>query len=135
MTLFSTIFITLDTFLLSLLGFLIDEIPRYALKKEEGQKQSSRGVPRKRCSENMQQIYWRTPMQKSDFNKVAKQLYWNHTSPWVLSCKFAAYFQNTFSNEHLWVAASGKIIHEVSNWENSYIGITKLAYKRRFGGR
>ena len=75
MTLFSTIFITLDTFLLSLLGFLIDEIPRYALKKEEGQKQSSRGVPRKRCSENMQQIYWRTPMQKSHFNKVAKQLY------------------------------------------------------------
>ena len=22
------------------------------------------------------------------------------------SCKFAAYFQNTFSQEHLWVAAS-----------------------------
>ena len=27
-----------------------------------------------RCSENMQQIYRRTPMQKYDFNKVAKQL-------------------------------------------------------------
>ena len=26
----------------------------------------------------------------------AKQLYWNHTSAWVFSCKFAAYFQNTF---------------------------------------
>ena len=25
------------------------------------QKQPSRGVLRKRCSENMQQIYWRTP--------------------------------------------------------------------------
>ena len=35
-TLFSIIFITFDTFLLSLLGFLIDEIPRYALKKEKG---------------------------------------------------------------------------------------------------
>ena len=23
----------------------------------------------------------------------AKQLYWNHTSAWVFSCKFAAYFQ------------------------------------------
>ena len=25
------------------------------------------------------------------------QLYWNHTSAWVFSCKFAAYFQDTFS--------------------------------------
>ena len=35
------------------------------------QKQSSRGVLGKRCSENMQQIYRRTPMPKCDFNKVA----------------------------------------------------------------
>ena len=37
-------------------------------------------------------------MSKCDFNKVAKQLqlYWNRTSVWVFSCKFAAYFQNTF---------------------------------------
>ena len=27
----------------------------------------------------------------------AKQLYWNHTSAWVFSSKFAAYFQKTFS--------------------------------------
>ena len=27
---------------------------------------------------------------------VAKQLYWNHTLAWVFSCRFAAYFQNTF---------------------------------------
>ena len=51
----------------------------------------------KRCSKNMQQIYGKTPMSKWDFNKVAKQLYWNHTSAWVLSCKFAGYFQNIFS--------------------------------------
>ena len=38
-------------------------------------KQPSRGVPRKRCSENMPQIYRRTPMPKCDFNKVALQLY------------------------------------------------------------
>ena len=29
-----------------------------------------RGVPRKRCSENMQQNYRRTPMPKCDFNNV-----------------------------------------------------------------
>ena len=34
-------------------------------------------------------------MSKFDLNKVAKQLYRNHTSAWVFSCKFAAYFQNT----------------------------------------
>ena len=39
------------------------------------QKQPSRGVLRKRCSENMQQIYRRTPMPTCDFNKVAKQLW------------------------------------------------------------
>ena len=47
-------------------------------------------------SENMQQIYRRTPMPKSYINKVASQLYWNHTSARVFSCKFAVYFQNTF---------------------------------------
>ena len=46
------------------------------------QKQPSRGVLRKRWSENMQQIY-RTPMPKWNFNKTTKQLYWNHTSTWV----------------------------------------------------
>ena len=57
-------------------------------------------------SENMQQIYRRAPMWKCDFNRVALQLYWNHTSVSVFSCKFAAYFQSTFSEEHLWRAAS-----------------------------
>ena len=35
------------------------------------QKQPSRDVLRKRCSENIQQIYRRTPMPKCDYNKVA----------------------------------------------------------------
>ena len=39
------------------------------------QKEPLRGVPRKRCSENMQRIYRRTPVPKCDFNKVALQLY------------------------------------------------------------
>ena len=34
-----------------------------------------RGVFRKRCSENMLQIYKRTPMPKCAFNKFALQLY------------------------------------------------------------
>ena len=51
-----------------------------------------RGVLRKRCSRNMQQIYWRTPMQKCNFNKVAKQLH------------IAACFQNTF---FLWTPLKG----------------------------
>ena len=71
------------------------------------QKQPSRGVLRKSCSENMQWIYRRTPMRKCDFIKVAKQLYWHHTAVWVFSCKFAWYFQSTFSWEHIWRAASG----------------------------
>ena len=36
------------------------------------QKQHSRGVFSKRCSEKIKQIYRRTPMPKCDFNKVAK---------------------------------------------------------------
>ena len=39
--------------------------------KIEHQKQPSRGVLIKRCCESMQQIYWRTPMSKCDFKKVA----------------------------------------------------------------
>ena len=65
-----------------------------------------KGVLRKSCSENMQEIYRRTPMPKCNFNKVASQLCWNHTLSWVLCCKFATYFQNIFSWEHLWRAAS-----------------------------
>ena len=38
------------------------------------QKQPSRTVLRKRCSENMQQIYRTAPISKCDFNKVAKQV-------------------------------------------------------------
>ena len=38
------------------------------------QRQPCRGVLKKRCSENIQQIYSRTPMPKCDFNKVANLL-------------------------------------------------------------
>ena len=39
-------------------------------------------------------IYWRTLIPRCDFSKVALQLYWNHTSAGLFSCKFAAYFEN-----------------------------------------
>ena len=86
--------------LLELINFLLCDLRHYL------QKQPPRSVLRKRCSENMRQIYRRIPMPKCDFNKVALQLYWNRTSAWASSCKFAAYFQNTFFKKHLWVAAS-----------------------------
>ena len=59
------------------------------------------GVLIKRCSENMQLIYKRTPIPKCDFNKVVKF----NILAGVFLYKFAAYFQNTFSLEH-WRAAS-----------------------------
>ena len=31
----------------------------------------------------------------------AMQLYWNNTSAWVISSKFDAFLQNTFSEKHL----------------------------------
>ena len=44
-------------------------------------------------------------MPKCDFKNVDWQLCWKHTSPWVFSCKFAAYFQNTFPKN-----ASGRLL-------------------------
>ena len=84
---------------------MLKSVRKYRIK--ELQKQPSRGVPREWCSENMQQIYRRTLMLKCDFNKVTKQLCWNHTSVLVISFKFAAYFQNTFIYKHLQMAGSG----------------------------
>ena len=45
------------------------------------QKQPARGVPRKRCSENMQQIYRRTPMSKCDFKNFIETALWHGCSP------------------------------------------------------
>ena len=71
----------------------------------------------KRYSENMQQIYRRTLMPKYDFNKVALQLFWNCNSTRVFSFKFAAYFQNTFSQELLWMAGSTLMKRKWSLWD------------------
>ena len=50
-------------------------LPKFDIYQSIVQKQPSRGVLRKKCSENMQQIYRRIPMPKFDFNKVVLQLY------------------------------------------------------------
>ena len=60
------------------------------------QKQPPRGVPRKRCCENMQQIYRRATMLKFHFNKVAKQLYWNRTSAWLSPVNLLHIFRTPF---------------------------------------
>ena len=60
------------------------------------QKQPSRGVPRKRSPENMQKIYRRTTMLKFDFNKLAKQLYWNRTSAWLSPVNLLHIFRTPF---------------------------------------
>ena len=60
------------------------------------QKQSSRDVLRKRCSENTRQIYRRTSLLKCHFNKVALQLYWNHTSAEVVSLNLLHIFRILF---------------------------------------
>ena len=64
------------------------------------QKQPTRGVPKKgvlkTCSKFTGEYPCREYPYPCDFNKVALQSYWNQTSAWVCSCKFAAYFHNTF---------------------------------------
>ena len=56
-------------------------------------------------------------MPKSDFNKVALQLYRNRTSAWMFSCKFATYFQNTLPKK----SSEGLVlIWFMTNFENSW---------------
>ena len=64
----------------------------------------------------MHQFYSRTPVPKCDFNKVA-----------LLSCKFAAYFQNTFSKEQPSTAASDYV--QTGIWSKSVI--KKLQFDER----
>ena len=43
----------------------------YKTLARDNQKQPSRGALKKRCSENTQQMYSKTPMPKCDFNSFA----------------------------------------------------------------
>ena len=71
------------------------------------------------------------------FNKFAKQLYWDRTSAWTFSCKFAPYFQNTFSEEHLCrriPKIQGFISRKLSNQfpENKFQYLESLSIKFGF---
>ena len=59
----------------------------------------------------MQEIYKRNAgnLQENTHAKlwIQLRLYYNDSSVWLVSCKFAAYFQNTFLLQHPWMAASG----------------------------
>ena len=74
-------------------------------RNNNDQKQPSRGVLRKRCSEKMQQIYRRTAMPKCNFNNAAKQLYWNQIwhecSPVILLPIFRILFPKNTSGRLL----------------------------------
>ena len=59
-------------------------------------------------------------MPKGNFNKVALQLYWNRTSTWVSSCKFAAYFENT----------SERLLLIVTEFYNIHMGKSRKFWKR-----
>ena len=51
------------------------------------------------------------------------QLYWNHTSSWVISSKVVAFLQNTFSEEHLWRAASGDLHYNKKQTISSFVSL------------
>ena len=53
---------------------------------------------------------------------VALQLYWNHTSAWVFSFKFASYFQNTFFYQN----TSGELLLLLELKKSSLIEINQL---------
>ena len=70
----SLILISLEsTFLgdLKIIGSVFSRLSEILFALNQLQKQPSRSVLINRCSGNMQQIYWITPMPKCDFNKVA----------------------------------------------------------------
>ena len=87
------------------------------------QKQPPRGVPRKRCSVNMQQFYRITPMPKCDFNKAASNFieitlghgcspvnllhiyrtpFLRNTSGWLLLC-FVVSLLDSSVFKYLWI--------------------------------
>ena len=56
----------------------------------------------------------------------AMQLYWNHTSSWVISSKFTAFLQNTFSEEHLWGAASGHLHYNRKHTVSCFLPLSSV---------
>ena len=56
----------------------------------------------------------------------AMQLYWNHTFAWMISSKFAAFLQNTFSKKHLWRAASGHLHYNKKHTVSCFLSLSTV---------
>ena len=56
----------------------------------------------------------------------AMRLYWNHTSAWMISSKFAAFLQNTISEEHLWRAASGHLYYNTKHTVSRFLSLSAV---------
>ena len=85
------------------ISIYFDTFEKYSLLSE---------VAHHRCSykkvfQNMQQIYMRVPMPKCNF----KATLLNRTWALVFSCKFAAYFRNTFLYKDL--STTGSALHSI----------------------
>ena len=92
--------------------------------KSTTQNRPLRCVLRKRYSENIKQIYKRTPMLKFPSNFTENTL-------WHGYCKFAIYFQKTISWEHHWRAASDHRYHyrrKTSNCSNEPVNYPCYIY-------
>ena len=59
----------------------------------------------------------------------AMQLYWNHNSAWLISCKFAAFLQNIFAEEQLWRAASEPLHYKKKQIYNENVFLSIYWYK------
>ena len=106
----------------NILGFFRNLFPGYFRKfflQKYRRPLGKQHTLRKRCSQNMQKIYKRTPMMKCDLNKsvISIKLLKSHFGMDV-SCKIAAYFQNIFSREHLLRAGSEKCVTNEITWKS-----------------
>ena len=59
-------------------------------------------------------------LQSNFYGEVALQLYWNHTSAWVFSCQFAAYFQTTFL-QRTRLDCCFFVLWKVYNWAQNWL--------------
>ena len=94
------------------------------------QKQPFMGVLRKRCSENIQQIYWKTPIPKCGISKFPGQLYWNRTShgcsPVNLLHIFRKRFPKNIYGGLLLDMLGGKGLLKISKFVTSWTSVLSL---------
>ena len=99
------------------------------------QKQPPIGVPKKRRSENMQQIYRRTAMPKCDFNKVAIEITLRHgCSPVNLLHLFRTPFPKNTSEWLLLVIPTYEVLHSSAfhSFSHYYWELFSLVFPTNF---